>query len=369
MRHSKSNKIINKQEGFTLTELLVGITISVVVSAAAMTALTTTTKATRVNDQTAQTQQNARVAMELLSHDIKMAGYGMTGPVANCPSAIVPADNTVGGPDTGPDSVSLVIPTVVSPLASAVMAPFGASTTPLPLVSATGFSANSVISIGGVISATVAAPPSGNNLTLGAIVGAPATFPAATPVYVLRCVTYQVMQTGGANAAAICGANLPCLARGMDAPLVAGKLDCNGVGGATACVSISEGIEDLQLAYACDGCNAGVNGGIADYAVDDQGAINNTFEATDFVSNNTWTTAPMTADTIRLVSINIVARETRVEQGFGERNATLANTTGPVVVLDHNPSTPGDAGYSLATYQQFRRRLVTRTVEVRNIGL
>ena len=62
MRHSKSNKIINKQEGFTLTELHVGITISVVVSAAAMTALTTTTKATRVNDQTAQTQQNARVA-------------------------------------------------------------------------------------------------------------------------------------------------------------------------------------------------------------------------------------------------------------------------------------------------------------------
>ena len=57
--------------------------------------------------------------MELLSHDIKMAGYGMTGPVLNCPTAIVPADNTVGGPDTGPDSISLVIPTVVSPLASA----------------------------------------------------------------------------------------------------------------------------------------------------------------------------------------------------------------------------------------------------------
>src|SRR6476646_9702382 len=99
------------QAGFTILGLLVGITIAVIVTAAAFTALTSSSKATRVNDQTAQTQQNARVAMELLSHDIKMAGYGMTGPVANCPSAIVSADNTVGGPDTGPDSVSLVIHT------------------------------------------------------------------------------------------------------------------------------------------------------------------------------------------------------------------------------------------------------------------
>jgi type IV pilus assembly protein PilW len=132
-------------------------------------------------------------------------------------------------------------------------------------------------------------------------------------------------------------------------------------------MSIAEGIEDLQLAYACDGCNAAVNSGVADRIIDDQGTLNNIYDIGDFVSDNTWTLAPMTPDTIRLVLVNIVARETRNEQGFGEGNITMVNTPAPIVVQDHNPS--ADAGYALATYQQFRRRLVTRTIEVRNIGL
>lgn len=365
MNKNTKSKAPVTERGFTLVELLVGITISVIVSAAALTALTGSSKAARVNDRTAQTQQNARIVMELLSHDIKMAGYGMSGPVGNCGTAIVPADSNVGGADTGPDSVSLVIPTIIAALASGLIAPFGTGTNPVAIDSASGFGINSVISVGGVTSGTVSGV-SGNNLTLTSTVGAPAVFPTGTPVYLLQCVTYQVMVAGGTNTAAICGANVPCLARGISAPLLGGRIDCNGIGGATACVAIGDGIEDVQLAYGCDGCNIGVNGGIPDLVIDDQGVFNNTFDSSDFVSDSVWTTAPMTPDTIRLVLVNILARETRSE-GFGDGNATMVNTDGPIIVQDHNPS--ADPGYVATTYRQFRRRLLTRTVEVRNIGL
>lgn len=353
------------QRGYTLVEVLVGITIAVIVSAAALAALTGSNRAARVNDRTAQTQQNARLAMELLSRDIKMAGYGMAGPVGSCTAAIMPNDNNVAGPDTGPDSISLAIPTSITTLSNSLTAPFGMVGNPVRVASSLGFATNALISIGGVTSATISTVSS-NDIALTSVVGAPAAFPVSTPVYLLQCVTYQVMVASGANTTAICGTNVPCLARGISAPLVGGRIDCNGIGGATACVAIADGIEDMQLAYGCDGCNIAVNGGIPDLIIDDQGAINNTFEAGDFISDSGWTTAPMTPDTIRLVQLSIVAREARSE-GFGEGSATMVNTTGPVIVQDHNPSM--DAGYNATTYRQFRRRLVTRTVEVRNIGL
>jgi type IV pilus assembly protein PilW len=354
-------KHCDKQQGFTIIELLVGITIATIVSAAAFAALTSSSKATRANDQTAQTQQNARVAMEVLSHDIKMAGYGTGGPINNCATAIVPSDNTVAGNDTGPDSLSLIVPTPVGTITTPVAGPITAIT----LSTTGGLAPTSPISIGGVATTTVASI-AGPTVTLATTLGAPAAFPANTQVYWLQCVTYQVIRATDANAA-ICGGSAPCLARGVEAPLLAGRIDCNGPGGMNVCVAIAEGIEDLQISYACDGCNAAVNSGVADRVVDDQGALDNVFGAGDFVSNNSWVLTPMTPDAIRLVLVSIVARETRIGQGFGEGNSVMTNTSGPMIVQDHDPS--ADPGYVVSTYQQFRRRLVTRTIEVRNIGI
>jgi type IV pilus assembly protein PilW len=354
-------KPYDAQQGFTIIEFLVGITIATIVSAAAFAALTGSSKATRVNDQTAQTQQNARVAMELLSHDIKMAGYGESGAIGNCATTIVPTDNNIAGNDTGPDSLSLIVPTLVGTITTPVNGPIAAIT----LSAIGGLVPTSSISIGGVVTTTVASL-AGTTVTLGTTVGAPAAFPANTPVYWLQCVTYQVIRATDANAA-ICGGSAPCLARGVEAPLLAGRIDCNGPGGMDICVAIAEGIEDLQLSYACDGCNVLVNSGVADRVVDDQGPIDNVFGAGDFVSDNDWALSPMTPDAIRLVLVNIVARETRIGQGFGEGNTVMTNTSGPVIVQDHDPS--ADPGYVAATYQQLRRRLVTKTIEVRNIGL
>ncbi|MCE9534950.1 MAG: hypothetical protein K8R65_00880, partial [Nitrospirae bacterium] len=52
-------------------------------------------------------------------------------------------------------------------------------------------------------------------------------------------------------------------------------------------------------------------------------------------------------------------------KGLGEVASVGMNTAGPVIVSDHNPS--ADAGYNLTTYQQQRRRVLTRTIQVRNL--
>src|SRR5437867_336692 len=334
--------------GFTLPEVMAAMAISLLIAAAGFTAMTSSNKAALANDQAAAVQQNVRLAMELISGDMKMAGFGMSSPVGACNTAIVPADNTPAGADTGPDSVSIVVPNTsnVAPLwtlAVQATGPFNTITLQAGAVAAmqaAGLVVNGTVSIGGAMSGTVTTI-AGNVLTLANTAAGASVFPVGTPVYLLQCITYAISTN-----AAVCGNNGPCLTRGG--------------------VAIADGIEDIQLAYACDGCNAAVNGGIADRVVDDQNG-SNTFDVADFISNNTWAAAPMTPDTIRLIQVSVVARETGTDQGFGERRTPTLSSTAPVVVGDHNPA--NDTGFNLTTYQQVRRRALTRTVDARNLGL
>lgn len=331
--------------GMTLVELMFGVVITLVLVGAGYTVMTGSEKAASVNDQTAQMQQNGRIAMEVLARDLKMAGFGMIGPVAACNNAVVPTDNNLGGADTGPDSVSLVVPAVLSTLRATVTGGPTVNTIQLQTgdVAVAGFTANQPISVGGTVSAT-ATGVAGDTLTLLNPIGAPAVFPGcvqpctgATLVYWLQCVAYTI----NTNAVA-CSGNPPCLMRGG--------------------VPVAEGIEDLQVAYACDGCTGT---GIPDGIVDDQNA-SGTFDAADFMSNNNWLTSPMTPDRIRLVRVSIVARQPRTDVGMGERT-TRGSMSAPVVAEDHNPAT--DPGFNATTYAQERRRLLTRTIQVRNLGL
>jgi type IV pilus assembly protein PilW len=81
----------------------------------------------------------------------------------------------------------------------------------------------------------------------------------------------------------------------------------------------------------------------------------------------------MTTDKIRLVQINIVAREKNTEQGTGEGNLMVVQNTSTIpTISDHNHATGvfalGDNGTPAQqqTYMQYRRRILTRTVELRN---
>ena len=373
-----------RERGFTLVEMMISIVISTVIVAAGYTILTTTHKATISNERAVGTQQNVRVAMELIARDIKQAGFGLPeapnlpvgGTAGNCATgaagttitAIRPVDNNSAIPltavnDTGADTISFVVPRTnptngaISGWVLASAAPSGGAgsfttitltTTAVTEMQNAGMQDGSgaYISLGGVVTVPVTSS-TGATITLGSPTYAPVTFPAGTQVFLLQCVTYQV-----ASGAANCGSAGPCLTRTVDsgtAPAVTTPL--------------VDGVEDLQLAYGCDGCNTTINAGVPDRVIDDFNG-NNTFDVADFQTNRVWTFGTFDPATIRLVQINLVARQTAIDQGTGEGIQSGA-LSAPLQISDHLPS--NDAGYAAATYQSFRRRLLTRTVDTRNL--
>lgn len=375
------------EKGFTLVELLISIVISSVIVAGGYTVLTTTHRATISTERAVGTQQNVRVAMELIARDIKQAGFGMQsasittpvgGTAGNCatgamglsPAAIRPADNNPVIPplavnDTGADTISVVVPRT-NPANGAILgwvlamaAPAAGSgmTNTITLSSAAvtemrneGMADNSgaYVSVGGAFTGRVISSSSGaGTITLGESIQAPMRFPIGTQVYLLQCVTYQVA-TGAAN----CGSAGPCLTRTVDSGTAP-----------TITTSLVDGVEDLQFAYACDGCDVTINGGSPNGVIDDANA-NNAFDVADFRTNQVWGVGSFVPATIRLVQINIVARQTAIDQGTGE-GIQAASLSTPLQVSDHLPS--NDAGYVAATYQSFRRRFLTRTVDTRNM--
>ncbi len=360
------------QQGFTLVELMAAVLITVVIMAATMTTVVTSNRANVVNSQVADTQQNVRLAIDLLSRDIKLAGfnYNATDPattsVGACnatigtivkPVGLLPQDQTPGGADAGPDAVSMVLPVMNTTgwtLTTAVggtpnnrtydnaISLSGAAITEMV---AQGLVVGSTISIGGALSKTVQVV-NATSVGFGAGHFVDGQFPIGTPVYLMQCVRYQVV----ANAPATCGSNTPCLVRN-NVPLV-------------------DGVEDLQLAYACDGCNqAAPNPLFQDGIVDDQDASSSsgfpTFTQGDFVSNNSWAITPWTPDKIRLAQVSLVVRPVNTDDGLDEKGTKAVNTTGPVIVGDHDPS--ADAGYDAGGYQQQRRRVMIRTIQPRNL--
>ena len=369
------------QQGVTLIELMIGAVVATTIIAAGYAVLTSSSKAMTTNEQTVETQQNVRVAMEFLYRDIRQAGFGMNGPVGNCPTAIVPADHTPAGPDRGPDRISLVAPTgntvgtATDPpwllnsdtnIGSGVPFALPSAIAVTNMVSEAGGSLTvppAVISIGGAITTTVTAA-AGANLTVPTV-NLPTAMKQNTPIYLLQCITYQIIPPP--DAAGLCAGRSPCLVRGVAGGMTAGVLDCTTAG--SRCTPIADEIEDIQFAYGCDGCVVAVNSGIADGIIDNQGGVAG-FDQADFVTNVAWGTGLMTADKIQLAQLTIVGRQRRADQGFGESNQQTAQGTA-LQVTDHLHSdglfAAGDYAALTPPYTSTRRRLLTRTIELRNL--
>lgn len=392
---------IDNENGFTLTEVMIAAIMSTTIIAASMGVITVSQKTARVTGQIVNTQAAARNALDMISADLKLAGFGLkglkSGAVGNCAingnaAGVVPADNNPLGADFGPDSISMVVPmtnsiTAVGPLwqvligGAGVIGGPGATIASIPMpAGATGAMGSAVpggtaalvgmsVSIGGAAGSRILlVNPTSLNLTLA--IPEPIAFGTGTQVYLLQCITYQVIPPP--DALGLCQGNAPCLVRGVAPAGVGGSPDCINPG--NACVPIMDGVEDLQLAYACDGCNVNINSGLADGAIDDMNG-SNSFDQGDFLTNINWFFPPstaMTPDKIRMVQVNIVARETRVEQGLGEGSTVVLNTSTALTLSDHSHATgvfalnDNTTPAQLQSYLQFRRRILTRTVELRN---
>ncbi len=351
------------QAGVTLIELMIGLTVGTIVLAVAFTMLTTTSKSFRANQQIVDTQQNLRMAMELLSRDIKLAGFGSPGvTIGNCSNGIVPNDQNPTGADSGPDSVQLLVPTTRSTGANRWTLRTATTTSGVTQIALqtggggavadmanSGLAVGSYISIGGSATAQVSAYDSTAN-TINVSIPPPLWFQTEDPIYLLQCIRYQVVlpPDTGNLCNEVNGGSAPCLTRG-----VAGVLT-----GPNAEAPIAEGIEDLQLAYACDGCVTAINSGIPDRIIDDVSG-NGSFDQADFLYNVPWTVAPLTADKIKLVQVALVAKQSKNDQGFGETNGAVVGSPAMTVTNDH--ALPADPNH--------RRRILVNTVETRNIGL
>ncbi|MBU4184600.1 MAG: prepilin-type N-terminal cleavage/methylation domain-containing protein [Proteobacteria bacterium] len=71
--------IENKERGFTLIELLIAMTIGLIIMAALSSTFLMQRKIYDVQEQIVEMVQNARAAMDMMSREIRMAGYDPSG--------------------------------------------------------------------------------------------------------------------------------------------------------------------------------------------------------------------------------------------------------------------------------------------------
>ena len=68
----------SKEHGFTLVELLIGMTIGLIVLGALVSTLVIQNKSYAVQEQVTEMTQNARAAMDMMTHEIQLGGYDPT---------------------------------------------------------------------------------------------------------------------------------------------------------------------------------------------------------------------------------------------------------------------------------------------------
>ena len=271
-------KRTHEQKGFTLVELLVVVLVFFFVVAAVFDAYISQHHASVIQAQVSDMQQNARVAMDFLSKDIRMAGFGRpAGAVNGFSDAISPAINNdaTGGNNvlSGTDQVTVVTGyRQVSTLTSAASAE---ATTITLVANASQFDTDKkkfvcIEGIGQIDNYQVTGI-AGNVLTVSPALHR--AYQAGAPALLVKAITYSV------NDARFLTRNE------------------NTGGGAQ---TLASSIEDLQFAYQLD--------------------------------DGTWSNAPAVPGDIRAVRINVLARTP-----FADHSPGQTGTIGRIVdVEDHD---------------------------------
>ncbi len=197
--------VLGSKNGFTMVELMIAITITVLAMAGVYTSFIVQQRSFVVQDQVSETQMSSKIAFNLIANDIRNAGFGYpfdeSPPINTFTGNITVDDNS--GPD-GADAITLVggfrqVATL------AVPAVVGETSISISYVGATSFnlSNKSNISIEGIDFATID-PTNNGGCTLSGLAdcldsspifldrGISKPFPAGRPVYLVEDITYGI---------------------------------------------------------------------------------------------------------------------------------------------------------------------------------
>ena len=120
MRNSKRSKrklkeraAIFSEAGFTLIEMMAAFVILIIAMTAAYATFEFQHASFTVQNRVAETQQNLRAAIEVMSRDIRLAGYGIPSQVGLPPGLLPNGDNTIRNLSplnrtTGPDELYIM---------------------------------------------------------------------------------------------------------------------------------------------------------------------------------------------------------------------------------------------------------------------
>ncbi len=324
-----------KEKGFTLVELLIAMAIASVVGMAGVAVFSTSNWAYKVNEDVAEAQQNARVAMERLSKDIRAAGFGLPDPPFSLSIGgqnwTSPITVTTSGGTDNPDSITILgIGYEAGELQGGGTCPDGSvpntnGANCIHLSRAGDFfpggafdTGRKYINFGGAKYIELAAAGAGHNSTNRILVlGNPdkldRDYALGTPVFITQAVQYTIANDLPNQG---CTVTNPCLVSN----------DLTTLRGSGRWV-LAENIEDIQFAYGVDANGDGMM---------DSG--------TGFQNN----VAPNTQVSIAAVRVTVAAMSRNKDM----RGATFTRP----LIEDHDPS-PAD---------NYRRRILTKTLKVRN---
>jgi prepilin-type N-terminal cleavage/methylation domain-containing protein len=305
------------RKGFTLIELLIAIAITGFVTAAGFTFFNNTFNFSVLHKRKIDMQRETRIAIDILSRDIRIAGLGLIDPlVGSLQSAVamVQPGNNVDPDSSGTanklDRITIIggyqgvgtLSAIATRGSTAISINFFAGVSPTYLVGKT-------ISIEGFYYGTVTSRVGATN-TFNISPGLPITrdYSTLNTVVVIQRVTYRVAVPAGETE--------PALYR---------EVDLNNDGVADQSDIVASGIEDFQVAYLLtDGTEVYSPPAIA---------------------------LPRTGAQISAIRVSLLVR--------GKDPKTAARPSTRPVLEDHAAGTTAD---------QYHRKVMTKVVEVRNLG-
>ncbi len=327
----------NKNKGFTLIEILVALAILGIVLAGIYSVYTMQHKSYIVQEQVANMQQNERIAMQMITRDIRMAGLGMAAPELGI------NDFGDGGGYDGSDTITIAYyvfnpnnskggRTQINGDTGPITA---ASSVNLPVEDTTGFNAGDWVFV-------YPTPPADTqSYALICITSINAGALVHTPGGSGSCASAQnvVYSNGGTIELTNLNArvrNINPKKTGSESGLIAyaiadGYVLTRSVNGGAA-QPLADNIEDMQIAYGFDSDNDGV----VDLWIQNPAGQN--------MAN------------LREIRVTLVARTTREDPEWqaGARP----------VIENHDPA--GSAVTTPAQAAGYRRRVLQSTIRLRN---